>query len=210
MSPPIRFCAVDDHDIVLLGIEAMAQHEDDVAYCGGASNAQVARQLVTSTQPEIVLLDLRIGGSNSFELCRELLTICPTASVVMFTAYGNEDLLEEAINQGAVGYVLKDTSTSGLPDVLRTVRQNGTYFDPRVASKALMKRRDGKGTTTPLSERELRIVRMIAKGADNWAIAEELHLSVHMVKFHIGTLLRRYDVKRRAELVRVLMERQLL
>jgi DNA-binding NarL/FixJ family response regulator len=158
----------------------------------------------------VILLDLRLGSSNSFQLCRELLALEPAASVVMFTAFGNEELLDQAIASGAVGYVLKDTSTAGLPDVLRTIRRDGTYFDPRVASRVLLSRRRGGTQHPPLSDRELRIVRMIADGADNWAIAEELQLSVHMIKFHIGALLKRYGVKRRAELVRVLMERQLL
>jgi two-component system response regulator DevR len=134
----------------------------------------------------------------------------PGLSIVMFTAFGNEELLDEAIRSGAVGYLLKDTSTAGLPDVLRTVRREGAYFDPRVANQALMTKRRGAAQHPALSERELRIVRLIAEGEDNWAIAEKLDLSVHMIKFHIGALLKRYGVKRRAELVRVLMERQLL
>jgi DNA-binding NarL/FixJ family response regulator len=207
---PIRFCAVDDHDIVILGVQAMADYEDDLEFCGGAADADQARDLIRRARPEVILLDLRLGSSNSFELCRDLLTLEPTTSIVMFTAFGNEELLDQAIHAGAVGYVLKDTSTSGLPEVLRTIRRDGTFFDPRVAGRALLSRRSGGPAHAPLSDRELRIVRMIAKGADNWAIAEELQLSVHMIKFHIGALLKRYGVKRRAELVRVLMERQLL
>lgn len=210
MSNPIRYSAVDDHDIVLLGVEAMASTEDDLVFCGGASNAEDARVLVEQEQPEILLLDLRLGSSNSFSLCRELLEIVPGMSIVMFTAFGNDELLDEAIQSGAVGYVLKDTSTAGLPDVLRTVRREGAYFDSRVVNQSLMTKRRGAAQHPALSERELRIVRLIAEGEDNWAIAEKLDLSVHMIKFHIGALLKRYGVKRRAELVRVLMERQLL
>lgn len=210
MDNRIRFCAVDDHDIVILGVEAMASQEQDLEFCGGAADPPSARALVADQHPDILLLDLRLGSSNSFELCRDLIALHPMLSIVMFTAFGNEELLEQAVESGAVGYVLKDTSTSGLPEVLRAVKRDGTYFDPRVASRALLSRRSGAPGHPPLSDRELRIVRMIAAGKDNWAIAEELHLSVHMIKFHIGSLLKRYEVKRRAELVRVLMERQLL
>ena len=209
MSDAIRFCAVDDHDIVLFGVEAMASREGGLIFCGGASTALEAPHLIARERPDILLLDLRLGSANSFGLCELLRTRHPDLAIVMFTAFGNEDLLNGAIKAGAVGYVLKDTSTSGLPAVLRAVQQNGSYFDPRVANPALMSA-VGITTRTTLSDRELAIMRLIADGKDNYEIADEIQLSVHMVKFLVGTLLRRYDVKRRAELVRVLMERQLL
>lgn len=209
MGDAIRFCAVDDHDIVLLGVEVMASREPDLVFCGGASRADQASALIERSRPDILLLDLRLGSQNSFGLCEELRTNFPRLAIVMFTAFGNEDLLHGAIKAGAVGYVLKDTSTAGLPEVLRNVKRQGSYFDPRIANSALMAV-TGPGGHTALSDRELAIMRLIAEGRDNYEIAEQIQLSVHMVKFHVGTLLRRYHVKRRAELVRVLMERQLL
>lgn len=205
----IRFCVVDDHDIVLLGAEAMASREVDIVYCGGAADASGAFTLIHEKRPDVVLLDLKLGGANGISLCEELRAEFPDLAIVMFTAFGNEDLLDRAIKAGSVGYVLKDTSTSGLPEVLRTVKHYGSYFDPRVANPALLSSM-GTHSRTALSERELAILRLIAKGNDNQEIAEQVQLSVHMVKLHIGSLLRRYEVKRRTELVRVLMERQLL
>ncbi|WP_256829534.1 response regulator [Ornithinimicrobium faecis] len=209
VTPPIRFCVVDDHDIVLLGLEAMASREPDLEFCGGASQAGEAADLLRREQPEILLLDLRLDGENSIPLCAELHSEFPEVSIVMFTAFGNEDLLAAAIRAGAVGYILKDSSTAGLPDRLRTIRCDGSHFDPRIASQALL---TAMGSAAPqtLSDRELAIVRFIAEGYDNHEIAAEVHVSVHTVKFHVGALLRRYEVKRRSELVRVLMERQLL
>ena len=209
MDEVIRFCVVDDHDIVLFGGEAMASREENIVFCGGAADTHGARDLIDRERPDILLLDLRLGSVNSFLLCEELRTSFPDLAIVMFTAFGNEDLLDRAIKAGAVGYVLKDTSTAGLPEVLRAVKLYGSYFDPRVANPALLSSMGAKPHTA-LSERELAILRLIAEGKDNHEIAEQVQLSVHMVKFHIGTLLRRYEVKRRAELVRVLMERQLL
>jgi two-component system, NarL family, response regulator DevR len=207
---PLTFCAVDDHDIVLLGVEAMASREPDLSYLGGAADARGALALVDARSPDIVLLDLRLGSGNSFELCSELARRAPGAAVVMFSAFGNQELLESAIEAGAVGYVLKDTSTAGLPEVLRTVRRDGAYFDPRVVNQTLIAKVRGDAHHVSLSGRELTIARYIADGRDNWEIAEELNLSVHMIKFHVSALLKRYGVKRRAELVRVLMERHLI
>lgn len=208
MSAAIRFCVVDDHDIVLFGLEAMAGREPDLEFCGSAESASGAAPLLECTDPHILLLDLRLGGESSITLCEELHIAFPHVSIVMFSAFGNEDLLTAAIKAGAVGYLLKDTNTAGLPERLRQIHQEGSYFDARIADQALMSAMTAGHQA--LSNRELAIVRLIAKGYDNHEVAEEVRVSVHMVKFHIRTLLRRYGVKRRTELVRVLMERQML
>jgi len=209
VTETIRFCAVDDHDIVLYGVEAMAAREPGLVYCGGAADARSALALVEHQRPDLLLLDLRLGSGNSFALCEELSERVPATAVLMFTAFANEDLLRGAIQAGAVGYLLKDTSTAGLPDALRAARAEGSYFDPRVSNDALMA--SMRGTPLPaLTEREITILRLVAAGRDNHEIAEELGFSVHTIKLHIGQLLRRFGVRRRTELVRVLMERQLL
>lgn len=202
----IRFCAVDDHDIVLYGVEAMAHREPDLEFCGAAASAEEARGLVSRERPDVVLLDLRLGKEHSFGLCREITELSPGSRTMMFTAFGNEDLLDAALRAGAVGYLLKDASTAGLPEVLRIVQRDGSYFDPRIASSALLAPSD----RTPLTSRELTVIRLIAEGRDNHAIAEEVHVSVHMVKVHVAGLLRRFGASNRAELVRILMERQLV
>lgn len=209
MTDPIRFCVVDDHDIVLLGLEAMASREPDLEFCGGVARAGEAAGLLRREAPNILLLDLRLDGENSIPLCAELHSAFPDVSIVMFTAFGNEDLLAAAIRAGAVGYVLKDSSTAGLPDRLRTIRRDGSHFDPRIANQVLLTAMGSEAPQT-LTDREVAVVRLIAEGYDNHEIAAEVHVSVHMVKFHVGTLLRRYGVKRRSELVRILMERHLL
>lgn len=209
MTGTIRFSAVDDHDIVLFGVEAMAAREPGLEYCGGASDARSALSLVEEQRPDLLLLDLRLGSGNSFALCEELSERVPETAVLMFTAFANEDLLRGAIQAGAVGYLLKDTSTAGLPAALRTAQAEGSYFDPRVSNHVLMASMRGKSALA-LTEREITILRLVANGGDNNQIAEELGFSVHTIKLHIAQLLKRFAVRRRTELVRVLMERQLL
>ncbi len=209
MDEIIRFCAVDDHDIILYGVEAMASREPDLEFRGGASSAESAPPLVEGERPDILLLDLRLGSQNSFGLCEQLMADFADLAIVMFTAFGNEDLLHGAIKAGAVGYVLKDTSTAGLPDVLRSVRRDGGHFDRRVADSALVSP-IGVNAHATLNKRESAIMRLIAGGRDNYEIAEQVNLSVHMVKLHVAALLQRYSVIRRTELVRILVERQLL
>ena len=209
MDDIVRFCAIDDHDIILFAVEAMAAKEPDLEYCGGATDARQALALVEETKPDLVLLDLRLGAKNSFPLCEELSERVPETRILMFTAFANEDLLQGAIHAGAVGYLLKDTSTSALPHALRSAKAEGAYFDPRVVNASLMGSKRGKDRSA-LTERELAILRLVADGKDNHQIAEALQFSVHTIKLNIAQMLRRFGVGRRAELVKVLMERQLL
>lgn len=208
MSDVVRFCAVDDHDIILFAVEAMAAREPDLEYCGGATDARRALSLLEQQKPDVALLDLRLGTKNSFPLCEELSERVPGTAILMFTAFANDDLLHAAIQAGAVGYLLKDTSTAALPHALRTAKAEGAYFDPRVVNASLIGANKGRESST-LTDRDVAILRLVADGKDNHEIAEELQFSVHTIKLNIAQLLKRYGVKRRAELVKVLMERQL-
>ena len=208
----IRIFVVDDHGVVHDGVRAMTEREAGMVFCGGATGGEQALKMLADTSPDVVLLDLRLGSENGFDLCQRLRAQFPDLGILIFSAFGNAELLTQAIRAGANGYVLKDTNTSRLPAIIREFREAGSYFDPRTAGQILI---DALDTSTgkpskQLSERELAIVRHIAQGASNYDIARELNISPHTVKFHITSLLRRFDVRNRAELVKVAMDRQLL
>jgi two-component system, NarL family, response regulator DevR len=205
---PIRIFVVDDHMVVHDGVRAMCEREGMI-FCGGATTAEAALRGIADDPPDVVLLDLRIGSENGFELCERMRERAPELSILVFSAFGNAELLTQAIRAGANGYVLKDTSTSRLPAIIREFRAAGSYFDPRTVGQILIDSLDPKGSKQ-LSERELSIIKLIGQGASNYEIANELNISPHTVKFHITSLLRRFDVRRRAELVKVAMDRQLM
>lgn len=209
----IDVAVVDDHMVIHDGVRAMADRETDLQYVGGATNPRDALALIEATSPAVVLLDVRLGPASGFELCQQLRERFPDTRVLIFSAFCNSDLLTQAIRAGAGGYVLKETDTSRLPAVIREFHEAGTYFDPRVAGDLLigMVSTDGRRRTdTGLSDRDRRIIRLIADGASNYDIATELNLSSHTVKFHVTGLLRRFGVHRRVELVKVAMERHLV
>jgi DNA-binding NarL/FixJ family response regulator len=209
----IDVAVIDDHMVIHDGVRAMAEREPDLNFVGGATNPQEALLLVERTAPALVLLDVRLGPANGFELCTELRGRFPATGVLIFSAFCNSELLTQAIRAGAGGYVLKDTDTGRLPAVIRQFHQSGTYFDPQVAGDLLIGMVGGEGgrrTETGLSDRDRHIIRLIAQGASNYDIATELNLSSHTVKFHVTGLLRRFGVNRRVELVKVAMERQLV
>jgi DNA-binding NarL/FixJ family response regulator len=206
----IRFCVVDDHEIIHDGLRAMADREPDLEFAGATTRPDDAVTLVQSARPDVLLLDLRLGADNSTGLCAELAGRFPSVAVLVFSAYGNAELLTRAIRAGAAGYVVKDTSTTRIPDILRELRRTGTYFDPKLAGGLLRRSIAPEGADASFNQRELAIVRCIAHGQDNHAIGQRLHISPHTVKFHITAMLRRHHLRRRTELVRLAMQMHLL
>ena len=206
----IRFCVVDDHAIIHDGLRMVADREADLEFAGATGELAAAPQLVEQEQPDVLLLDLRLDGEDSTELCTQLTRRFPDLAVLVFSAYGNPDLLAQAIRAGAAGYVLKDTSTDRIPAILRELVRTGSYFDPRLAGHLLRRSVATPGEPAAFSERELEIVRLIGQGEDNHAIGEELCISPHTVKFHVTTMLRRHRLRRRAELVRLAMDLHVL
>ncbi|MDN3285967.1 response regulator transcription factor [Streptomyces thermocarboxydus] len=206
----IRFAVVDDHMIVHDGLQAMASRADDLEFVGAAETPDDALGLLEETRPDVLVLDLRLNGESSTELCATVRRRHPDVIVLMFSAYGNTELLTQAIRAGAAGYVLKDTNTGRMPEILRELVRAGSYFDPRIAGSLLLTSISNPSEPVSFSERELAIIRLIARGANNHDIGEALSVSPHTVKFHISTMFKRHGVHRRAELVRLAMDLQLL
>jgi two-component system response regulator DevR len=212
-TQPIKLAVVDDHMIVQDGVRAMAERTEDIVFCGAAGNGEELADLLDRTQPDVVLVDLRIGVESGFALCRKIRESRPEIRVLIFTAFGDLELLEASVQAGASGYVLKDVSTRGLPDVIRHLCEHGSYFDPRLASRLVLETfgdRPPAGARRAPSERELEILRLVAAGKVNREIATELHVSPHTVKFHISRLMRELGASRRAELVRIAFDRKLI
>lgn len=204
----IRFCIVDDHEIVHDGLRAMAGREPDLEFAGAAASVTDAKSLIAVEHPDVLLLDMRLAAENGLDSCSTLSTASPGMKIAVFSAYGNAELLQRAIQSGAAGYVLKETTTARLPEIVRELVANGSYFDSRLAS-GLLKRSAGPNQPA-FNDRELEIVRLIARGWDNHRIGEEVCISPHTVKFHVTAMLRRHKVRRRAELVRVAMDLHLI
>lgn len=209
----IGFCVVDDHEIVHDGLQAMAEREPDLEFLGAATTTNDGASLIARVQPDVAIVDLRIGEHSTgsgIDLCRKL-AACDTApAVILFSAYGNTELLSQAIDAGASGYVVKETSVRRLPEILRTVHQTGSYFDSELAAPLLRRTARGRFPPAEFGERELSIVRAIGRGADNHEIGALLHISPHTVKYHVASMMRRHHVRRRAELVRVAADLHLL
>lgn len=211
----IGVAIIDDHLVVHDGVRAMAERDPSLNFVGGARSAADGLAMLEAEQPDVLLLDMRLGDESGFDLCERLRDRFPELGILMFSGFCNSQLLTQAIASGASGYVLKDTDTNRLSDVLREFHEHGSYFDPAVASDlmaglAAAQHSDVRPEAPTLSEQDLRIITLIAEGATNYDIATEIHLSSNTVKFHISRLLRRFGATRRTELVKLAMERHLL
>jgi DNA-binding NarL/FixJ family response regulator len=201
----IRLCAADDHQVVIDGIAAMAARTDDIEFCGAVGQLADVPLLVERAQPDVLLLDLRFGEQDSLEACAELGAKARDLRVLVFSGYGDVEILRAAVRAGASGYVLKDTSTRDLPHAIRTCATRGSYFDPQLIDPALIL---GETAETParaelsLTSREETVLRLVANGLTNAQIAASLHYSVHTVKLDIARILRRVGVRRRVDLAR--------
>jgi DNA-binding NarL/FixJ family response regulator len=204
----IRLCVVDDHEIVHDGLRAMAGREDDLEFVGSATTSDAAEKLVVDNRPDVLLLDMRLAGGNSIHTCAALSATFRDLKIAVFSGYGNSELLAQAIRAGAAGYILKETTTARLPDIIRELVTTGSYFDSRLAGGLL--RRSTGANQPAFNERELEIVRLIARGLDNHRIGEKVCISPHTVKFHVTAMLRRHELTRRTELVRLAMDLHLI
>jgi DNA-binding NarL/FixJ family response regulator len=191
--------------VVREGVRALAARTDGLELVGETASPAEALTLLDDRTADVALVDYRLGDGNGLDLCTEIKKSHPDVHVVVFTAFGNPQLLTEAIRAGASGYVLKDISTESLPEVLWTVEERGSYFDDRLANETLLStlRHDADTEGDALSSRELKILRLVAEGKSNAQIADALYLSPHTVKFHVTKLLRRFGVNRRSELAKV-------
>ena len=206
MTEQIRLVIVDDHAIVRQGLRSILEREPDVEVVGEAATAAEALDLVAAARPHIVLLDLKLSAGSDvagLALCGQLTARTPAPGVLVVTTFLDEGLVLEAIRHGARGYVLKDVDAVALVAAIRAVRRGESAFDSH--SAAMVVRTLHAPTAAPatgdLTTREREVLTLLARGLSNEAIGRELYISATTAKFHVGNLMRKLSVSRRAEAV---------
>jgi DNA-binding NarL/FixJ family response regulator len=210
MSTPLRLVLVDDHEMVLRGLEAMLGHfPDSVVVVGTATTAPDALVTVARELPEIVLCDVRIGKESGLDLCHRITTTHPDVKVVLLTVYDDEHYLFQALRVGASGYVLKRIDGAELVAHLRRVQEGETVIDPALAGRvALSAARLHSGEFWPgahlgLTQRESEVLELLVSGHSNKGVASKLVISEDTVKTHIRGLYRKLGVTERSGAISV-------
>ena len=207
---PMRLVIVDDHQMVLDGLKAMlGPYREQVQVAGEASDPAEAVSLVTSLDPDAVLLDVRLRGASGLDLCGEILAARPACKVVFLTVYDDEQYLYQALRVGAAGFLLKRIRGGELVDYLRRIADGEVLIDPALAGRvALSAARLHSGEFWPgahlgLTQRESEVLSLLVAGLSNRAIAAKLVVSEETVKTHSRGIYRKLGVSDRAAAVTV-------
>ncbi len=211
--PPIRLLLVDDHRIIREGLQSMLRTQADMEVVGEAGDGAAAVSAATRFQPDVILLDLEMPGLDGIAVLTQLREHLPQTRTIVLTAYGTDDRILEAVRHGAKGYLLKGASLAEVLHAIRTVAAGGSLLEPGITDRLLdsvgrMLRHDA--LPEPLSERELSIVRLMARGYANKAIGEELHLAERTVKFYVTIIFQKLGVANRAEAVATALREHLI
>jgi DNA-binding NarL/FixJ family response regulator len=197
----IRVLLADDHPLVRAGIRSTLMAEQDLALVGEAATGDEARRLCAELCPDVLLLDLSMPGPPPAETVAYLREHCPQAKVVALTAYDDDVYIHSLIEAGAMGYVLKDEAAAAVVRAIRAVHQGDTWFSRPVIEKLaqLETAKAARNESLGLTERERRILRLIALGQDNASIAAELSLAEQTVRNYVSHLYAKLDVSSRTE-----------
>ena len=213
-ASPARVLIADDHDLVREGLRAVLAGEEDLRVVGEARDGQEALRMCRSLKPDLVLMDVRMPKSDGLEATRAIKEEMPKVSVVMVTMHENPDYLLEAIRAGAAGYILKDAEGERLVGAVRRTLNGESPLAQELAMQLLVRmvnetREDGPPSpganedqetlSCGITQREVEVLRLLAKGRTNPEIAQELEISRGTVKIHVQHIIAKLGVSDRTQ-----------
>jgi DNA-binding NarL/FixJ family response regulator len=198
---PVRVVLADDHPLIRSGLRARLEAEPDLVVVGEAAHGDEAQQRSRELRADILVLDLNMPGPPPTATVAFLREHCPEARVLVLTAYDDDAYVRGLLAAGVAGYVLKDEAPDALVDAVRSVAHGGTWFSRAVvAALADPLRKDGVAGLA-LTARERQLLDLVARGWDNFRIAEELHLGEQTVRNYLSRLYGKLGVQSRAEAI---------
>jgi len=215
---PIRVLVVDDHALFRRGLQMVLEQEPDIEVVGEASDGAEAVAQAVDTLPDIVLMDVRMPKGGGIDACAAIHGAVPSAKIIMLTISDEEADLYEAIKAGAMGYLLKEISIEEVASAIRAVYGGQSLISPSMASKLLtefasmVKKADERQQvpTPRLTDREMEVLRLVAKGLNNRDLAKQLFISENTVKNHIRNILEKLQLHSRMEAVVYAVREKLL
>jgi len=207
-GPVIRVVLVDDHPVVRAGIRALVENQADLKVVGEASDAVSAAEVVTATHPDVVLMDLQLGeGPGGIEVTRRLRALAEPPQVLVLTTYDTEADILAAIQAGAAGYLLKDAPPEEIYRAVRGTARGEVVLGPTI-SATLVRRTTTRGAV--LTEREVEVTGLLARGLTNKEMAMELFVSEATVKSHLSQIYSKLGVDTRAGAVAKALDQRII
>jgi DNA-binding NarL/FixJ family response regulator len=208
-APAISVLIVDDHVATRAGLKAILTSEPDIGVVGETGNPEAAVTMAGRRRPDVVIMDLQFDHSMAgFDATREILAADPSVAVVLFTAFGERQLLTHGLECGARGFVIKDATPDEVVRAVRTVAGGGAFVDPSLSGDLL--RSPAAGQLAGLSDRERQILSMLADGVPNKEIAARLFLSPETVRTHVRNAMRKLDADTRTQAVALAIRERLI
>ena len=214
----IRVLIADDSPLFRRGISVVLATEEEICVIAEAENGDDAVMKAAEFAPDVVLMDVRMPRVNGIEAARAIRGSSPSTKIIMLTVSDEDDDLYEAIKAGANSYLLKEVSVEEVPEAIRAVVQGQSLISPSMASKllneytSLARRADEKQQypTPALTQRELEVLKLVAKGQSNREIGDELYISENTVKNHVRNILEKLHLHSRMEAVLYAVRERLL
>jgi DNA-binding NarL/FixJ family response regulator len=206
-STPSRVLMVDDHPVVLAGLNALVEADPDFEVVGKARDGRTALRLARQLLPDVVVLDISMPEMNGIEVATALLAERPECRVLVLTVHEDRAYLRQLVEAGVSGYLLKRSASEELIRALHAVVSGGMYLDPAIAGKVVGRTAKGAvhpqlGQAAELSERETDVLRLVAGGHSNKEISARLNISVKTVETYKARAMEKLGYRSRVELVR--------
>lgn len=197
----IRVYLVDDHPFVLKGLRTYLETQDDIEVIGEAEKGEKAIKEIKEMKPDVAIVDLRLPDKNGTEITKEVKNEGMKTEIIILSSYNRDQEVIEAIDAGALSYLMKDSSPEKLVEAIKVAETGEPVLHPRVAKKIMQRAVGKKVVSEPLTDREMEVLSLLVKGLSNKEIADDLYISTRTIKSHVSNILRKLDVKDRTQAV---------
>lgn len=188
---------VDDHYMVIEGIKSLLQNEKDIEWLGHAINADSCLAFLKNNQPDVILMDINLPDKSGIDLCKEVLELYPFVNILGLSTFNQQAVIKNMLDNGAMGYVLKNATKQELLNAITTVRIGKTFL----SFEAVQSLRETKIEIPIITRREKEVLQLIAEGLTNAEIAEKLFISIPTVNTHRKSLIQKFDATNTAVLI---------
>ena len=208
---PIRVLLVDDHAVVRSGLSTFLMTCDDMELVGEASSGEQALDLCRKANPDVVLMDLVMSGMDGATATRLIREKCPEIQVIVLTSFKEQELVQGALQAGAIGYLLKDISADELANAIRAAYAGKPTLSPEAAQVLIqVTRLPAERIGFDLTDREREVLTLLVRGMNNNDIAEQLFISRSTAKFHVSRILSKLGATSRTEAVSLALQNNLV
>ena len=210
MPNPIRVLIVDDHDVVRTGLKFFVQAFDDMELVGEADSGQQALYLCAQVQPDVVLMDLMMPEMDGISTTRAIRQDCPDIQVIALTSFREQELVQGALEAGAISYLLKNVSADELADAIRAAHAQRPSLAPEATEALIQAASQPSVPSYDLTPREREVLALMVEGLSNPEIAERLVIGLSTVKFHVSSIFSKLGVTSRAEAIALAWQHDLI